>query len=117
MRLQEVLVLFSSLSFLAYGIAYFTSPKMKSEFIRFGLSRGLGMLTAILEILGAIGLLIGLIFNYILLISSGGLTLLMFLGVLVRIRVKDGLWASLPALFFLGLNLYIFYVSIKIFLN
>lgn len=117
MRLQEVLVLFSSLSFLSYGIAYFTSPEMKSEFIRFGLSRRLGMLTAILEVLGALGLLVGLMFNYILLISSAGLALLMFLGVVVRIRVKDGLWVSLPALFFLGLNLYIFYGSMKIFLN
>ncbi len=116
MRLLEVLVLVSSLSFLAYGIAYFTSPKMKSEFIRFGLRR-LGTLTAILEVLGAIGLLVGLMFNYILLISSGGLALLMFLGVAVRLRIKDGLWASLPALFFLALNSYIFFVSVKKFLD
>ncbi|MDZ4711913.1 MAG: DoxX family protein [bacterium] len=114
MRLLEVLVLISSISFLAYGIAYFTSPKMKSEFIRFGLSR-LGMLTILLEILGALGLMVGLMFNYILLISSGGLALLMFLGVVVRLRVKDGLWALLPALFFLGLNSYIFFLSMKIF--
>jgi hypothetical protein len=38
-------------------------------------------LTAILEIVGAIGLLVGLLYNAILLISSGGLALLMFLGV------------------------------------
>lgn len=112
MRLLEVLVFFSSLSFLAYGIAYFASPKMKSEFVRFGLSK-LGTLTAILEIAGALGLLAGLMFNYILLISSGGLALLMFLGVAVRLSVKDGFWALIPALFFLGLNSYIFFVIIK----
>ena len=116
MRLLEVLVLISRLSFLAYGLAYFTSPKMKSEFIRFGLSK-LGMFTAILEILGALGLLAGLMFNYILLISSGGLALLMFFGVAVRLRVNDGLWALLPAVFFLCLNSYIFYLSMKIFMN
>ena len=116
MRLLEVLVLFSSLSFLGYGIAYFASSKMKSEFIRFGLSR-LGMLTAILEIVGAVGLLVGLMFNSILLISSGGLALLMFLGVAVRLRVKDGWLATLPALFFLGLNSYIFFESLKIYLD
>ncbi len=116
MRLLEVLVLISSLSFLAYGISYFASPKMKSEFIRFGLG-GLGMFTAILEILGALGLLVGLMFNYILLISSGGLALLMFLGVAVRLRVKDSLWDLLPALFFLVLNSYIFFISMKIFLD
>lgn len=115
MRLLEVLVLFSSLSFLAYGIGYFTSPKMKNEFIRFGLIR-LGMLTAILEILGALGLLVGLLFHQLLPISSGGLSLLMFFGVVVRLRVKDRLPALLPALFFLGLNSYVFFLSMKIFL-
>jgi hypothetical protein len=115
MRLLEVLVIFSSLSFLGYGISYFTSPKMKSEFVRFGL-RELGTLTAVLEILGAIGLLVGLKYNDILLVSSGGLTLLMFLGVAVRLKVKDSLLASSPALFFLILNFYIFYLSVQIFL-
>jgi len=116
MRLFEVLVLISSLSFLAYGITYFTSSKMRSEFVRFGLSR-FGMVTAILEILGAIGLLVGLLFNFFLILSSGGLALLMFLGVIVRLKVKDGLWASLPAVFFLVLNAYIFFESIKFYLG
>ena len=102
MPLTNILVLISSISFLGYGIAYFSSSRMKNEFVRFGLSR-LGMLTAILEILGALGLLIGLKFDFILLISSGGLALLMLLGVRVRLRVKDGFLAILPALFFLGL--------------
>lgn len=114
MRLTEVLILFSSLSFLGYGIAYFTSPKMKSEFIRFGLGK-LGKFIAILEILGALGLLFGLIVNSILLISSGGLALLMFLGLVVRIKVKDSLYVMLPALFFLGLNSYIYFESMRIF--
>ena len=114
MRLLQVLVLFSSLSFMSYGIAYFTSPKMKSEFIRFGLSK-FGTLTAILEILGALGLLLGLIFDYFLILSSGGLALIMFLGVAARLRVKDGFLEILPALFFLGVNGYIFFESMKIF--
>ncbi len=116
MGLLEGLVLFSSLSFLGYGMAYFLSPKMKSEFVRFGLS-DFGALTAILEIVGALGLLVGLLLNDILLISSGGLALLMFLGVLVRLRINDGFLATLPALFFMTLNSYIFFVSVKIFLD
>ena len=116
MPLLEVLIIFSSLSFLGYGIAYFTTTHMKSEFIRFGLGK-FGNLTAILEIVGAIGLLVGLLNNFILLISSGGLALLMFLGVGVRLKIKDGLLASSPALFYCGLNLYIFIESIKIFLD
>lgn len=89
---------------------------MKSEFIRFGLSE-FGTLTAILEILGGLGLLVGLIFDYFLILSSGGLALLMFLGVAARLRVKDGFLAILPALFFLGINAYIFFESMIIFLD
>jgi hypothetical protein len=79
MPLLEILIIFSSLSFLGYGIAYFTTTNMKSEFIRFDWENLEPLL--ILEIVGAIGLLVGLLYNAILLISSGGLALLMFLGV------------------------------------
>lgn len=112
MHIFKVLVVFSSLSFLIYGIAYFTSPKMKSEFVRFGLAK-FGALTAILEILGALGLLLGLMFNYFLVLASGGLALLMLFGVIARLRVKDGFLDVLPALFFLVLNAFIFFESIR----
>ena len=111
MTLTYILVLISSLSFLSYGIAYFLTPQMKSEFKRFGLEKA-GKLTAVLEILGALGLLVGLKFHPILLISAGGLAILMFLGVIVRIKVKDNLWVSLPAFLFMVMNSYIFYTSL-----
>ena len=102
------LVLFSSLSFLTYGIAYFKSPNMKSEFKRFGLEKQ-GKLVAILEVLGAIGLLVGLAVNPIMLISAGGLALLMLLGVAVRLKIGDSVWVSLPAFSFMLVNAYILY--------
>ena len=113
MSLLVGLMLFSSISFLIYGIAYFTSPKMKSEFTRFGLEK-FGAMTAILEILGGLGLLVGLMFNFFLLISAGGLALLMLLGVGARLRVKDGFLEMLPALLFFVLNSFIFFESMKI---
>ncbi len=116
MGLLEILIIISGLSFLIYGIAYFTSPHMKSEFVRFGLAK-FGILTAILEILGAIGLLVGLLNNFVLLIASGGLAILMFFGFLTRLRVKDSFWVSLPAIVYMLLNLYIFSASIRIYLN
>jgi len=106
-RVTDILIPISSLSFLIYGLAYFISPHMKSEFKRFGLEN-FGLLTAVLEIGGAMGLLIGFVIHSILLISSGGLALLMFFGVLARLSVKDSLWVSLPALFYMGLNVFIF---------
>ncbi|WP_395049297.1 DoxX family protein [Flavobacterium sp.] len=113
MNLFNSIVILSSFSFLFYGISYFISPHMKNEFKRFKLEK-LGLLTIVLEILGAIGLLIGFWYKPILLLSSGGLALLMFLGVIVRIKLKDSLWISLPAVFFMGLNAYIFYVTITL---
>jgi hypothetical protein len=113
MRILDILIVISSLSFSIYGIAYFASPHMKSEFIRFGLAK-FGILTAVLEILGAIGLLVGFLNNFVLLISSVGLSLLMFFGFLARLRVKDSFWVSLPALFYMGLNAIIFSMAIQL---
>jgi len=105
--LRNIVLIFSSISFLFYGISYFTSTKMKSEFKRFGLEK-FGAVTAILELIGGLGLIIGLKFNPVLVVSSFGLALLMFLGVLVRIKVKDSILITLPALFYMLLNLYLF---------
>ncbi|MBC7653923.1 MAG: hypothetical protein H7098_05540 [Oligoflexus sp.] len=101
----------SSLSFLAYSISYFISPNMKSEFKRLNVEK-LGLLTIVLEILGAFGLFVGLLFKPILLISSGGLALLMLLGLIIRIKSNDGLLISFPATFYMILNAYIFYFAI-----
>jgi len=112
MGVTKILILISSLSFLTYGISYFTSPYMKSEFVRFKLAK-FGTSTALLEILGALGLLAGLLNNFILLVSSGGLALLMVAGFLARLRVKDSLWVSLPAILYIALNAYIFFGAMQ----
>lgn len=112
MILTIICIIISSLSFYAYVVSYFLSPYMKNEFKRFNLEK-LGLLTIILEFLGATGLLVGLKFNLILTISSLGLGLLMFCGLAVRLKLKDSIWISLPAAFFMILNLFIFLESVK----
>lgn len=112
MYLLNALIFISSLSFIYYGFNYFRSSEMKNEFKRFGLEK-LGTFIAILELLGALGLLVGLKFVPILLIAAGGLAVLMFFGIIVRIKVKDSLWVSLPAIFFMLLNAYIFFSVIR----
>ncbi|MGB4398546.1 MAG: DoxX family protein [Daejeonella sp.] len=116
MNLLKILIFISSLSFLIYGIAYFRSDEMKNEFKRFGLEK-VGPLTAVLEILGAVGLLIGLKYHSILLVSAGGLAILMLLGVIVRLKIRDSLLVTLPAVFFMILNSYIFYASLHYYDN
>lgn len=113
MNLVTIGALISSLSFFAYAFSYFNAPHMKNEFKRFGMEK-MGLITVLLEILGAIGLLIGLKFNIVLMISSVGLALLMFAGLIVRIKLKDSIWISLPAFFYMALNAYIFWISINL---
>lgn len=114
MSFTNILVLFSSFSFIVYGIAYFTKPNMKNEFRRFGLAK-YGLATVILEFTGAFGLLVGLLVHPILLIASAGLAILMFLGVIVRVKNNDSWMLISPALFFMLLNSYIFFTAIFLF--
>ena len=86
---------------------------MKKEFKRFGLEK-IGLTTVLLEIIGALGLLVGLKFYFFLMISSLGLALLMLAGLIVRIKLKDSIWISLPAFFYMMLNTYIFWLSMNI---
>lgn len=112
MNLYNLCVVMSSLSFLGYSISYFILPKMKNEFIRFKMER-LGLLTIILQLLGAIGLLVGLVCKPILLVSSGGLGVLMLAGLWVRIKSKDSMLVSLPAALLMILNFYIFIMTLR----
>lgn len=111
MDIYILCILISSISFFGYAASYFIWPQMKKEFKRFGLEK-IGLLTIILEIMGAVGLIVGLRFNLILILSSLGLAILMLAGLLVRLKLKDSIWVSLPALFYMILNTYIFFVSI-----
>ena len=112
MNFLNVLIFFSAVSFLIYGIAYFVSTNMKNEFKRFGLEK-YGILTAVLELTGAFGLFIGIQNYTILVFASGGLALLMLLGLGVRIKMKDSLLISLPAFFYFLLNAYILYKTLE----
>lgn len=84
---------------------------MKEEFKRFDLEK-LGLMTIVLEFAGAAGLLVGLIFNPLLIFSSLGLALLMFAALVVRVQRRDSLLISLPALFFMFLNAYICWAAL-----
>lgn len=111
--MDTIAIWLSSISFLFFGISYFTSQYLKDEFKRYGLEK-FGPLTATLQILGAVGLLVGLKIPLILSVASGGLALLMLLGFGVRLKIKDGFWLSLPSFLFALLNGYILYNSLQI---
>jgi hypothetical protein len=100
-------VVVSAALFLVYGLLCLFSNGMQEEFSRYGLSR-FRRLTGALEVLGGAGLLVGLLVPTIMLVASGGLALLMLLGVIARIRVRDPLLEMLPAFVLLVMNVFIF---------
>ena len=65
--------------------------------------------TGILQILASLGLLLGFIYTWLAVISSLGLALQMVVGGVVRVRIKDSLIQTLPAIIFCAINIFIFY--------
>lgn len=110
MTLLSRLAIFSGLAFLIYGILCLSTDSMKAEFERFGLEN-FRMMTGFLEVLGGIGLLVGLWWRPAMLLASAGLTALMTLGVGVRLRLKDSALETAPAFFLMLINFYIFLIS------
>ena len=100
------------MSFLWYAIDCLTSVRMKLEFERYGLDR-YRMLTGFLQICGVIGLCIGYVFPIIGVLAASGLAIQMVLAIRVRIRIKDGLLRSLPAVFYLILNTGLVYLYLQ----
>jgi len=98
--------------FLFYGAAVLFAKGMKDEFDRFGLSN-LRQLTGALEMLGALGLVAGQFVPVLVSLSAGGLTVLMALGTFTRIRVRDSLEQTMPAVVLLLVNAFIVWYALS----
>ena len=92
--------------FLYFGFACLFANGMVAEFDRFGLSR-FRRLTGSLELLGALGLIVGYALPLLRLLSAVGLALLMLLAVVTRLRVRDSLLETVPAAVLLLVNAFI----------
>ena len=104
--------LFSSLSFVAFGLAVFVDPFFVAEFKRYGLA-SFRKLTGVLQLVGALGLLVGFLIPVFTVISAFGLSVLMLLGFCVRLKIKDGFVKSFPSFFYMALNAYLFWYYCK----
>ena len=65
------------------------------------------------ELLGGIGCIIGIFDKRILMLSTIGLSVMMILGVTVRIKINDTFIQTLPALLYFILNVIIYIDIIK----
>lgn len=102
----------SGVSFLYYGLHCIFSSKMKDEFERYGLLH-LRVFVGLLEVLGGLGVFLGIAWTPIMAPAAFGLSLLMALGLGVRVRVGDGPTQMFPAAFLLLLNLLLVYLSVR----
>lgn len=89
---------------------------MKFEFIRFQLTQIQRQLTGILQIIGGLALLLGFAMPLSGMLAAAGLAVQMLLGFLVRLKINDGFWQSLPSFLFMLLNGYLFIYFLNLYL-
>ena len=97
-HIKLFLVIFSGLSFLIFGYLCFFSNYFKNEFIRYGIPN-YRKTTGFFQSLGGTSLFVGICIDKLGVIASLGLTILMLLGVIVRLRIKDGLFKTMPEIY------------------
>ena len=112
--MNPIVIILSACTFIFYGSLCLMTNHMKVEFERYGLSR-FRIFIGVLELLGGIGLIVGLTYPPILIFSSAGLTLLMILGTFIRIKVRDKMMEILPAFILILVNAFILLRMLSIF--
>ncbi len=93
-------------SFAWYGVSCFSSRRMNVEFERYRVPK-LRRLTGSLQIAGALGIIAGHWSRPLLMLSAAALAAMMLFAVFTRVRIRDPLYAALPAFSLALLNIYI----------
>lgn len=91
-----VLTLISAGAFLYYGFETLFRLPPRQEYERMGMAR-LRAFVGYLQLLGALGVLSGLVFAPIGAVAAASLTLMMVLGLVLRHSIHDPLRLMLPA--------------------
>ena len=91
-----VLALVSGLSFLYYGFNVLFRSASRGEFERYGMP-SLRRLVGVLEVLGGTAVILGLAIAPLGALAAAGLTALMALGLIVRVRLHDAPRLMVPA--------------------
>tara|TARA_Y100001934_G_C12249257_1_gene724242 strand:- start:58 stop:390 length:333 start_codon:yes stop_codon:yes gene_type:complete len=106
-----LVVIFTGVSFIIYGYSSFISRRMKSEYARWGYNNQRKIVGS-LQLLGGIGLILGLQINVLLITTSFCFIMMMTMAIFIRVKIKDNITDILPAITYLFLSILIFYNSI-----
>lgn len=90
------LALVSGLSFVHYGFKVLFRTGSKEEFERYGMP-AVRRFVGLLEVLGGTAVILGLANAPLGALAAGGLTALMVLGLIVRVRIRDAPRLMVPA--------------------
>ena len=102
MSTLHLVQIFCLLSFCLYGFRCAVTAHMTKEFARYGIPQ-FRVLTGILQLVAALGLLVGFYYPWIGALAAVGLSLQMACGLIVRFRIKDSIIQCAPATFYLVL--------------
>lgn len=107
MSILSYLIWFSAISFIYFGLGCFFSKFIIREFKRYKLPK-YRILTGSLQLVGAIGLIVGLYYSSLILIAASlGLSILMIAGFAVRLKIKDNFLQSSPSFMYAVINIII----------
>ena len=84
---------------------------MKSEYARWGYNNQRKIVGS-LQLLGGIGLILGLKINVLLITTSFCFIMMMTMAIFIRVKIRDNITDILPAITYLFLSILIFYNSI-----
>lgn len=96
MFILVLLALISGASFVVYGYRTLFGVRQRGEFDRYGMPSA-RKLVGFAQLLGAIGVLLGIGYAPLGALAAAGLTLMMALGLVVRFRIHDAPRSMVPA--------------------
>jgi uncharacterized membrane protein YphA (DoxX/SURF4 family) len=111
MNPATIIIYFTGLSFIAYGINSFVSKRMINEFKRWGLEDKRKII-GICQFIAGIGIILGSEFKTVLISSAIFIIMMMIIAIVVRIRIKDDISDIMPAIAYIVLCLIILYETI-----
>ncbi len=101
--LLVILVAMSAVAFLFYGVETLFAGRPRLEFERYGMPN-LRVFVGSMQLLGATGVVIGIIHPSLGAVAAAGLTIMMLLGLAARYRIHDSPMQMIPATAFALLN-------------
>lgn len=97
--LSIILQIILGLGFIMFGYMKFTSEDMVKGFDHFGLPQWFRIVTGVFEWIGAVGMIVGIWYPMLALLSGIWLAIIMFFAILAHIRAKDPIAQSgMPAI-------------------